>query len=234
MCNNIVEGLSIPQRRLIFTQRSDRMLHNAAFILFLKKRIWIVAYLHGKDSLYRRNFTPCHFFIFHRYGDRSPMSVVGRFFAIIVILSGLIIFGLVTSVMTTAITTATMETESSLYGAKVQANTTCLSTYPTLENYTKVIRGFSFLRSVIGPEASHHPLNQSEVKLKPMVPYSPQFSCTQGCWHKLTLSPLVFLTFIPDGRCDNFTRDSLRGDCLESAQISTMISACSIKNVHLL
>lgn len=64
------------------------------------------------------------------------MSVVGRFFAIIVILSGLIIFGLVTSVMTTAITTATMETESSLYGAKVQANTTCLSAYPTLENYT--------------------------------------------------------------------------------------------------
>lgn len=106
------------------------------------------------------------------------MSVVGRFFAIIVILSGLIIFGLVTSVMTTAITTATMETESSLYGAKVQANTTCLSAYPTLENYTKVIRGFAFLRSVIGPEASHHPLNQSEVKLKPMVPYSPQFSCT--------------------------------------------------------
>ena len=157
------------------------------------------------------------------------MSVVGRFFAIIVILSGLIIFGLVTSVMTTAITTATMETESSLYGAKVQANTTCLSACPTLENYTKVIRGFSFLRSVIGPEASHHPLNQSEVKLKPMVPYSPQFSCTQGCWHKLTLSPLVFLTFIPDGRCDNFTRDSLRGDCLESAQTSTMISACSIK-----
>lgn len=51
------------------------------------------------------------------------MSVVGRFFAIIVILSGLIIFGLVTSVMTTAITTATMETESSLYGAKVHANT---------------------------------------------------------------------------------------------------------------
>ena len=163
------------------------------------------------------------------------MSVVGRFFAIIVILSGLIIFGLVTSVMTTSITTVTMETESSLYGAKVQANTTCLSAYPTLENYTKVIRGFAFLRSVIGPEASRHPLNQSEAKPKPMVPYSPQFSCTQGCWHKLTLSPLVFLpSVIPDGRCDNFARDSLGGDCLESAQISTMISACSIKNVDLL
>ena len=67
-----------------------------------------------------------------------------------------------------------------------------------------------------------------------MVPYSPQFSCTQGCWHKFTLSPPVFLTFIPGGRCDNFARDSLGGDCLESAQISTMISACSIKNVHLL
>ncbi|XP_022790756.1 uncharacterized protein LOC111330199 [Stylophora pistillata] len=55
------------------------------------------------------------------YGDRSPISVVGRFCAIIIILCGLIIFGIVTSVMTTAITTVTMETDYKLYGAKVAA-----------------------------------------------------------------------------------------------------------------
>ena len=44
--------------------------------------------------------------------------------------------------------------------------------------------GFVLLRSVIGPENSHHPLNQSDVKLKPVAIWSPalylrfeQFAC---------------------------------------------------------
>ena len=36
------------------------------------------------------------------------------------------------------------------------------------------------LRSVIGPENSHHPLNQSDAKLKPLTTWSPSFSRALG------------------------------------------------------
>ena len=36
--------------------------------------------------------------------------------------------------------------------------------------------GFTFVSSVIGPEYSHHPLNQSDLKPKPVAPASHAFS----------------------------------------------------------
>ena len=40
--------------------------------------------------------------------------------------------------------------------------------------------GFSFLRSVIGPENSHDFLNQSDAKLKPIRTWTPAFSRALG------------------------------------------------------
>lgn len=61
-----------------------------------------------------------HFF--HRYGDRAPISFAGRFLALFVILSGLVIFGLVNGIMATAITTVVLETDYKIYGSKVSSS----------------------------------------------------------------------------------------------------------------
>ena len=53
------------------------------------------------------------------YGDRAPITVAGRLLAVFVILSGLVIFGLVNSIMATAITSITLDTDYKIYGAKV-------------------------------------------------------------------------------------------------------------------
>ena len=67
---------------------------------------------------------------------------------------------------------------------------------------SKVIRdcnGFALLRSVIGLENSHHPLNQSDAKLKPIANWLLAFSRASGQLHVFTLSShwlLVILTFV--------------------------------------
>lgn len=55
------------------------------------------------------------------YGDRAPISSVGRLLAVVVILYGLVIFGLVNSFMATSLTSVTLDTDYKLYGAKVAA-----------------------------------------------------------------------------------------------------------------
>ena len=55
----------------------------------------------------------------HRYGDRAPISVLGRVLAIVVILTGLVLFGLVNGVLATSITSVALETDYKIYGAKV-------------------------------------------------------------------------------------------------------------------
>ncbi|KAL9958573.1 hypothetical protein ACROYT_G035603 [Oculina patagonica] len=55
------------------------------------------------------------------YGDRAPISIIGRIIAIVVILSGLVIFGIVNGYMATSITSVTLETDYKIYGAKVAA-----------------------------------------------------------------------------------------------------------------
>ena len=55
----------------------------------------------------------------HRYGDRAPISVLGRVLAIVVILTGLVLFGLVNGVLATSITSIALETDYKIYGAKV-------------------------------------------------------------------------------------------------------------------
>ena len=75
---------------------------------------------------------------------------------------------------------------------------------------SQVIRdciGFALLRSVIGLENSHHPLNQSDAKLKPIAKWLLAFSRASGQLHVFTLSShwlLVILTFVLIGRCDYF------------------------------
>ncbi|XP_078344750.1 uncharacterized protein LOC144630294 [Oculina patagonica] len=55
------------------------------------------------------------------YGDCAPISIIGRILAIVVILSGLVIFGIVNGYMATSITSVTLETDYKIYGAKVAA-----------------------------------------------------------------------------------------------------------------
>lgn len=54
-----------------------------------------------------------------RYGDRAPITIIGRFLAIVVILCGLVIFGIVNGYMATSITSVALETDYKIYGAKV-------------------------------------------------------------------------------------------------------------------
>ena len=54
-----------------------------------------------------------------RYGDRAPITILGRFLAIAVILSGLVIFGIVNGYMATSISSVALETDYKIYGAKV-------------------------------------------------------------------------------------------------------------------
>lgn len=54
------------------------------------------------------------------YGDRAPVSVSGRILGMVVILFGLVIFGMVNSFMATAVTSVALETDYKIYGAKVR------------------------------------------------------------------------------------------------------------------
>ena len=78
----------------------------------------VVSHLSAARKPFKRAFKNI---VFRRYGDRAPISVAGRLLAVFVILSGLVIFGLVNSVMATSITTVAMETDYKMYGAKVSS-----------------------------------------------------------------------------------------------------------------
>ena len=51
----------------------------------------------------------------------------------------------------------------------------------------------ALLRSVIGPENSHHSFNQSDSKLKPITTWSPAFSRVSGCLVIFLLGLVVWL-----------------------------------------
>ncbi|XP_073230062.1 uncharacterized protein [Porites lutea] len=55
------------------------------------------------------------------YGDRAPISFMGRILAIVVILTGLVLFSLVNGILATSITSIALETDHKIYGAKVAA-----------------------------------------------------------------------------------------------------------------
>jgi hypothetical protein len=62
-------------------------------------------------------YAACH--VFYRYGDRYPKSFGGKAFAIYWMLMGLIVFGLLTSFLQTAITTITVTVDSTFNGKQV-------------------------------------------------------------------------------------------------------------------
>ena len=67
--------------------------------------------------------------------------------------------------------------------------------------------GFTQPCSVIGPENSHHPLNQSDAKLKTIATWSPAFSRALSSLLVFTLSshwPMITWTFVLIGRSDYF------------------------------
>ena len=55
---------------------------------------------------------------FSRYGDRSPITIPGRLFAISWILMGLVIISIVTGGIVTSITSVLVVQESKIYGAQ--------------------------------------------------------------------------------------------------------------------
>ena len=67
--------------------------------------------------------------------------------------------------------------------------------------------GFALLHSVIGLENLHHPLNQSDAKLKPIAIWSLTFSRTWDWLRVFTLSShwfVVIFIFVLIGHCDYF------------------------------
>ena len=52
---------------------------------------------------------------------------------------------------------------------------------------------YASLRSLIGPENSHHSFNQSDSKLKPITTWSPAFSRVSGCLVIFLLGLVVWL-----------------------------------------
>ena len=67
-----------------------------------------------------------------RYGDRAPISFMGRILAIVVILTGLVLFSLVNGILATSITSVALETDYRIYGAKVRQTLTIYG-YVTLK-----------------------------------------------------------------------------------------------------
>lgn len=55
-----------------------------------------------------------------RYGDKVPLAKVSKVFAILWILMGLVVMGILSGVLTSAITVFVFEADISLYGAKVR------------------------------------------------------------------------------------------------------------------
>ena len=55
-----------------------------------------------------------------RYGDRSPVTVPDRIFAIVWVLMGLVIISIVTGGIVTSITLVLVVQEGKLYGARVK------------------------------------------------------------------------------------------------------------------
>ena len=55
-----------------------------------------------------------------RYGDRSPVTIPGRIFAIIWVLMGLVIISIVTGGIVTSISSVLVIQEDKLYGAQVK------------------------------------------------------------------------------------------------------------------
>ena len=58
-----------------------------------------------------------------RYGDRSPVTIPGRIFAIIWVLMGLVIISIVTGGIVTSITSVLVVQEDKIYGAQVKCRT---------------------------------------------------------------------------------------------------------------
>ena len=55
-----------------------------------------------------------------RYGDIAPVGIPGRLFAIMWVLTGLIIISIFTGVITTALTVSSLSTSMKLYGLSVR------------------------------------------------------------------------------------------------------------------
>ena len=54
------------------------------------------------------------------YGDRTPMSQLGRIFAVGWVLVGLVIISVMMGALTTALTTITSVSDTTIYGSKVR------------------------------------------------------------------------------------------------------------------
>ena len=67
------------------------------------------------------------FLEFFRYGDRAPLSHKGRSFAMLWTLTGLVIISLTMAMITTALTSITLQSKIKLYGSKV------ISDFPILD-----------------------------------------------------------------------------------------------------
>ena len=66
-------------------------------------------------------YTDFHYQFF-RYGDIAPVCVPGRLFAVVWILTGLVIIAIFTGVITTSLTVIAMSADVKLYGATVRLN----------------------------------------------------------------------------------------------------------------
>ena len=62
------------------------------------------------------------FFFFFSYGDRCPKSISGRLFAIVWILTGICMCSIFTAMLTTALTTISLDTEIALQRSKVSSD----------------------------------------------------------------------------------------------------------------
>jgi len=71
------------------------------------------------ESVCTKSFNFYFLFKTCRYGDRAPISVLGRTFAVAWILVGICICSIFTATLTTSLTTISLDTKKSLPGSKV-------------------------------------------------------------------------------------------------------------------
>jgi hypothetical protein len=64
--------------------------------------------------------SPPHLHTIFRYGDRTPVTILGRLFGIVWTLVGLVLLSIMIGTLSNSLITITMDTKVMLYGAKVR------------------------------------------------------------------------------------------------------------------
>lgn len=70
----------------------------------------------------------------HSYGDRAPVTILGRLFGIFWTLAGLVVLSVVIGAISTSLATVSLDVSVPLYGTKVRLVSLVLENHNTLAN----------------------------------------------------------------------------------------------------